>query len=594
MTTPLAVRAAVVQAAPVPFDTPRTLDKLADLTSEAARQKAGLVVFPEAFVGGYPKGRTFGVSLGVRTPEGRDEFRRYFESAVEVPGPETERIGSVARQHGVHLVVGVIERAGGTLYCSSLTFGPDGSLLGTHRKLMPTAMERAVWGQGDGSTLPVVDTPLGKIGAVICWENYMPLLRTAMYARGVELYCAITVDDRETWVPTVRHIALEGRCFVLSACQVLRGANQEWLIRGGSCVVGPLGQLLTGPVYGEETVLVADLDRADLVRAKFDFDVVGHYARPDVFRLTVNEAATRPVTFTTAPEQVGVAGHSLTLLEVPGRFAVCKLSPGSAVPAWATAGDVFTVTRTVDEVSVVCRPELVPEGTQCESGWRGLRVAGSMPFTLVGVLASLTAPVARAGVGVFAFSTYDTDYLLVKAERFAEAVAALRAAGHTVQGGAAMSSEEEIRLRPLRADDLPWVYEQQLDPESNRMAVTIPRTGKAFDEHWANVLATPEVAARVILLGGKMVGLVSCFQKDDQDRVGYWIDKGHWGRGIASRALRLLLAEVTRRPLFATAATSNGASLRVLQKCGFLIDQIRQAPADDRHPECEEATLVLR
>ena len=448
--TPGTVRAAVVQAAPALFDTPRTLQKLADLTADAARRRADLVVFPEAFVGGYPKGHDFGVRLGLRSPDGRDEFRRYHEAAVEVPGPATEFLGAVARTHGVHLVVGVVERAGGTLYCSALTFGPAGRLLGTHRKLMPTAMERVVWGTGDGSTLPVIDTPLGRVGSVICWENYMPLLRTAMYARGVELYCAITVDDRETWVPTVRHVAVEGRCFVLSACQVLRRADlppgyptgrfpadQDWLIRGGSCVVGPLGHLLAGPVYGEECVLVADLDRADLVRAKFDFDVVGHSARPDVFRLTVNQAAARPVTFTTDPDTAeskgGSARRPLTLLEVAGRFAVCKLPSGSAIPAWATAGDVFSVSRTADGLSVVCRRELVPEGTHCESGWRCVRVAGAMPFTQVGVLASLTAPIARAGVGVFAISTFDTDYLLAKAERFPEAVAALRAAGHRVE-----------------------------------------------------------------------------------------------------------------------------------------------------------------
>ena len=189
-------------------------------------------------------------------------------------------------------------------------FGPDGTLLGRHRKLMPTAMERVLWGLGDGSTLPVVATDLGRIGSIICWENYMPLLRTAMYAKGVELYCALTVDDRETWLATVRHIALEGRCFVLSACQFLRRADlppgyptgrlpvgQDAVIRGGSCIVGPLGELLAGPVYGEGCVLVADLDRADLARAKFDFDVVGHYARPDVFRLEVNEQPMRSVRF---------------------------------------------------------------------------------------------------------------------------------------------------------------------------------------------------------------------------------------------------------------------------------------------------------
>jgi hypothetical protein len=209
------------------------------------------------------------------------------------------------------------------------------------------------------------------------------------------------------------------------------------LIRGGSCVVGPLGELLAGPVYGEECVLTADLDRSDLVRAKFDFDVVGHYARPDVFRFDVNERPARPVVFTTAPDE-NVLNHGsvttpLKLLDVAGRFAVCKLPPDSAVPMWATAGDVFSVTRTGDELSVVCRQELVPAGAHAEAGWRCLRVAGAMPFTLVGVLASLTAPIARAGVGVFALSTFDTDYLLVKAERFSEAVAALRAAGHLVE-----------------------------------------------------------------------------------------------------------------------------------------------------------------
>jgi nitrilase len=307
---PNRVRAAVVQAAPVLFDTPQSLQKLADLTADAAHQRAELVVFPEAFVGGYPKGHDFGVSVGVRTPEGRDEFRRLCESAVAVPGPATEFLGAVARDRGVHLVVGVVERDGGTLYCTALIFGPNGTLLGKHRKLMPTAMERVIWGSGDGSTLPVVPTNLGKLGTVICWENYMPLLRTALYAKGVELYCAVTVDDRETWIPTVRHIALEGRCFVLSACQFLRRADlpadyptgrfpatQDVVIRGGSCVVGPLGELLAGPVYGEECVLTADLDRADLARAKFDFDVVGHYARPDVFRLHVNERPLKPVVF---------------------------------------------------------------------------------------------------------------------------------------------------------------------------------------------------------------------------------------------------------------------------------------------------------
>ncbi len=308
--SPGSARVAVVQAAPVLFDARESLRKLADLAADAAGRGARLVVFPEAFIGGYPKGHDFGVRVGMRTPEGRDEFRRFFEAAVEVPGPATEAIGKAARENAVHLVVGVVERDGGTLYCTALIFGPDGALLGKHRKLMPTAMERVIWGSGDGSTLPVVATELGRIGSVICWENYMPLLRTAMYAKGVELYCAITVDDRDTWLSTVTHVALEGRCFVLSACQFLGRddlppgypegrlpAGRDAVIRGGSCIIGPLGQFLAGPEYGEECILTADLDRGDLARARFDFDVVGHYARPDVFRLEVNEQPMRSVWF---------------------------------------------------------------------------------------------------------------------------------------------------------------------------------------------------------------------------------------------------------------------------------------------------------
>jgi nitrilase len=302
------VRAAVVQAAPAAFDRARTLEKLADLVSQAARQGAELAVFPEAFVSAYPKGLDFGAVVGRRTREGREQFRRYFDSAVEVPGPEVDRMARMAREHRVHLVVGAIERDGGTLYCTVLFFAEDGRFLGKHRKLMPTAAERLVWGFGDGSTLSVFDTRLGRLGAVICWENYMPMLRMAMYSKGVQLYCAPTADDRETWLPTVRHVALEGRCFVLSACQVLRrrdlpadipnalGDSPETLLmRGGSCIVDPLGKVLAGPAFDEETTLFAELDMDEIARGKYDFDVAGHYARPDVFRLSVDERPAKPV-----------------------------------------------------------------------------------------------------------------------------------------------------------------------------------------------------------------------------------------------------------------------------------------------------------
>jgi len=302
-------KASVVQTCTALSETQRTLEKLTALARDAARGGAQLVVFPEAFVGGYPKGMQFGTSLGIRTPEGRDWFHRYFENAIDVPGPAAEIMANVARDNRVFLVVGVVERDGGTLYCTVLFFSPEGQLLGKHRKLMPTALERVIWGQGDGSTLPVFDTPLGRLGAVICWENYMPLLRAAMYAKGIQLYCAPTVDDRDSWIPTMRHIACEGRCFVLSACQFLRRRDcpadyhgvlannpEHVLIRGGSCIVSPFGELIAGPQYGEETIVSAEIDLAEFVRGKFDLDVAGHYARPDVFQLRVNEAAQRAVT----------------------------------------------------------------------------------------------------------------------------------------------------------------------------------------------------------------------------------------------------------------------------------------------------------
>lgn len=304
------VRASVVQAAPVAFDRERTLAKVDTLTVEAAERGAQLVVFPEAFVSAYPRGLSFGALVGDRTREGREQYRRYWESAVDVPGPAVDALAEVAARSSVHLVIGVIEREGGTLYCTVLFFAPEGRYLGKHRKLMPTASERLIWGFGDGSTLPVFDTPLGRLGAVICWENYMPLLRTAMYAKGIQLYCAPTADGRETWAATMQHIALEGRCFVLSCNQFCRRSDypddyatpfgdhpDTILSRGGSCIVGPLGQMLAGPDFTGECILTADLDMDEIVRGKFDFDVVGHYARPDVFRLHVNEQP-QPVVMT--------------------------------------------------------------------------------------------------------------------------------------------------------------------------------------------------------------------------------------------------------------------------------------------------------
>lgn len=303
-------RVAVVQAAPVVFDCSATLARVRNLAGEAAAGGARLVLFPEAFVSGYPRGISFGTVIGRRTQEGRDHFRRYWESSIDVPGPAVDELAALASELAIHLVIGVIERDGGTLYCTALFFSPDG-YLGKHRKVMPTAAERLVWGFGDGSTLPVFETSLGRLGAVICWENYMPLLRMAMYSKGIQIYCIPTADGRETWLSTVRHIALEGRCFVLSANQFTRLSDfpsdiknelatrpEDVVCLGGSCIVGPLGEVLAGPDFKGETILYADLDLGEVARAKYDFDVTGHYARPDLFHLEVNEAAQKPVVST--------------------------------------------------------------------------------------------------------------------------------------------------------------------------------------------------------------------------------------------------------------------------------------------------------
>jgi nitrilase len=284
-------RVAVIQSGSVLFDTPKTLDRMQAHCEAAAAAGVALTVFPEAYIGGYPKGMDFGTRIGTRTPEGRDDFRRYWESAIDVPGPQTDRIGAFAAEMKSHLVVGAIEREGGTLYCIALFFAPDGTLLGKHRKLVPTAAERLIWGQGDGSTLPVFKTAIGNLGAAICWENYMPSLRQTLYAKGINIWCAPTVDDREMWQVSMRHIAYEGRTFVLSACQYTES------IKGGSVIVGPFGDILAGPAYDGEAMLIADIDLNDVIRGKYDLDVTGHYARPDIFSLSVNEDPRSAVDF---------------------------------------------------------------------------------------------------------------------------------------------------------------------------------------------------------------------------------------------------------------------------------------------------------
>jgi nitrilase len=299
---------AALQIGASPSGKRETLARIMSFENEIKATDASLVVMPEALLGGYPKGESFGTYLGYRMPEGRQVFARYFDNAIDVPGAETAELAKLAERTRAHVVVGVIERSGSTLYCTALFFSPAEGLVAKHRKLMPTGTERLIWGQGDGSTLPVIRSPAGRIGAAICWENHMPLLRAAMYSKGVQIWCAPTVDDRDIWQSSMRHIAHEGRMFVISACQVQPSPRSlgvevpHWdpdrpLIQGGSVIVGPLGAVIAGPLRNETGLVSASIELRDLIEARYDFDVVGHYSRPDVFSLSVNERPTASVSF---------------------------------------------------------------------------------------------------------------------------------------------------------------------------------------------------------------------------------------------------------------------------------------------------------
>lgn len=297
------IRIAVWQAAPVIMNGPATVEKTVALINQAAEKGVDLIVFPEVFIPAYPRGLSFGYVVGSRTEAGRRDWQRYYENSVVVPGPETDRIGKAALDAGAYVVIGVTERdrLNRTLYCTMLYFGPDGTLLGKHRKLKPTGSERLIWGEGDGSTLTVIDTPFGRMGGLICWENYMPLARVAMYQQGVRIYIAPTADFRDVWQCTMRHIAVEGRCFVIGCNQYVEKSmypddleyrqeldvQPEVMCPGGSCIVDPYGEYLAGPLLGEEGMLFASCDMGALTRTAMDFDPIGHYDRPDVFQLSV-------------------------------------------------------------------------------------------------------------------------------------------------------------------------------------------------------------------------------------------------------------------------------------------------------------------
>jgi nitrilase len=294
---------ACVQAEPAILDREATLDKLAELTAEAAGRGAQLVVFPETFVPAYPSSAWAKALAGWADPRAKEAFALLARESVAVPGPAADRLGEVAREHGVWLVTGVNEydpQRPGTLYNALLYHAPDGTLALHHRKLVPTNHERLVWGPGDGGGLEAIETPLGRIGGLICWENYMPLARFSLYASGVEIYLASTADDGDAWQATLVHIARESRCFVVAPSHFQRAASypddfplaellegRDVVGRGGSAILAPDGSYLAGPVYDREEVLLAELDPTVLLAERQRFDPAGHYHRPDVLQLTV-------------------------------------------------------------------------------------------------------------------------------------------------------------------------------------------------------------------------------------------------------------------------------------------------------------------
>lgn len=293
------VNVAVVQASPALFDKYKTLQKIAERVEEASKESPKLILFPEAFIPAYPRGLSFGTVVGDRSAKGRDMWLRYFDNSIEIPGDECIELAKIAKKANAYLVIGVTEKvSSGTLYCTMLYFSPKGKLIGMHRKLKPTAAERIIWGEGDGSDLNTYDTTIGKLGGLICWENYMPLARTWVYQQGVDIYMAPTADQRVGWQHTMKHIALEGRCYVLSCNQYVTKADYpadlpgeeisklpEVMSNGGSVIIDPLGETIVGPLWGNEGILHAELDMDYLKKARMDFDPVGHYARKDVFSL---------------------------------------------------------------------------------------------------------------------------------------------------------------------------------------------------------------------------------------------------------------------------------------------------------------------
>lgn len=298
-------RIAVVQAAPVMFDKSACLKKALKLIGTCADSGAELIVFPELFIPGYPYGMTFGFTVGSRTESGRKDWKRYYDNSIQVPGPETKALGEAAKKARAYISIGVSERDAvtATLYNSNLIFSPEGELVSVHRKLKPTGAERVVWGDADRDYFPIADTPWGPMAALICWESYMPLARVALYKKGVTIYISPNTNDNEEWQSTVRHIAIEGRCYVVNCdmfftkdtypadlhCKEEIDRLPDIVCRGGSSVIDPSGHHVTEPVWDREEIIFADLDMEKVPSSRMEFDPCGHYSRPDVLELKVHE-----------------------------------------------------------------------------------------------------------------------------------------------------------------------------------------------------------------------------------------------------------------------------------------------------------------
>lgn len=296
---------AVVQAAPVMFDKKLSTDKTVKLIAEAAEKGAELIVFPELFIAGYPYGMTYGFTVGSRNEDGRKDWKVYYDNSIIVPGEETERIAQAAKEAHAYVSVGISERDAvtGTLYNSNVMFSPEGELLNVHRKLKPTGAERLVWGDANKNYFPVAQTPWGPMGALICWESLMPLARVALYQKGVAIYISPNTNDYESWLATIRHIAIEGRCYFINCdmfftkdmypkdlhCPEEIAKLPEIVCRGGSCVVDPFGNFVTEPVWDKEEIIYTELDMQKVPASRMEFDPCGHYARPDVLRLEIDD-----------------------------------------------------------------------------------------------------------------------------------------------------------------------------------------------------------------------------------------------------------------------------------------------------------------